>query len=298
MKSKLIYSLITLLIIILIFYIINQILIIKENYNSHTKKKYYVSVCCIIKDETYLEEFIIYNRVLGVEHFYIYDNESNIPIKHRLKDNYFKEICTIIDFPGKVQQLNAYNDCLKQYGQDNEWLIFIDGDEFILPKKHNNITDFLSEHDEAQAIGINWVLFGSSFHDKKQTGLLIDKYRYSEGIQNKHVKTICKPEYTIKFEDPHTVVVKDKNKYMDPNKNIISPPFNENNTIDIIQINHYYGKSIEEQHEKMNRGTPDRKKEISGYVPQNHDKYNNIKDDLLANKYLQQVYDIYNKINI
>ena len=294
---KLIHFFIILIIIPFIFYTINQLLIKKENYNNYTKKKYYVSVCCIIKDESYLEEFIIYNHVIGVEHFYIYDNESKIPIKDRLKDNYFKNICTIIDFPGKVQQLNAYNDCLKKYGFENEWLIFIDGDEFILPKKHNNITDFLREHDDAQAIGINWVFFGSSFHEKKQKGFLIDKYRYSEGIQNKHVKTICKPEFTINFLiDPHTVIIKDKNKYMDPYKNIISPPFNENNTTDIIQINHYYGKSVEEQNEKKNRGTPDR--ERSEYVPQKHDMYNNVKDDLLANKYLQQVYDIYNKINI
>ena len=47
---------------------------------------------------------------------------------------------------------------------------------------------------------------------------------------------------------------------------------------------------------KKKRGTPDR--ENNEYVPQGHDRFNNIKDDLLADKYLQQVYDIYNKINI
>jgi len=281
------------LIIILIFYILNKGLNNKyEKFNN--KKKHYVSVCCIIKNELYLEEFIIYNNILGVEHFYIYDNESDIPIKDRLKDDYFKEICTVIYFPGKVKQLIAYNDCLEKYGQYNEWLIFIDGDEFILPKKHDNIQDFLKDYEDAHAIGINWVFFGSSFHDKKQPGLMIDNYRYSEGIQNQHVKTICKPEFTINFLDPHTVLLKDKNKYMDPHKNIISPPFNENNTIDIIQINHYHGKSMEEQIEKSNRVTPDRI--VSSYKPHGHDKYNNIKDDLLASKYLNQVLDIYNSV--
>ena len=294
MNSVYIHFLI-ILIIVLIFYILNKGLNNKyENFSN--KKKYYVSVCCIIKNEDYLEEFIIYNHVLGVEHFYIYDNESTIPIKTRLKDDYFKKICTIIYFPGKVQQLIAYNDCLKKYGHDNQWLIFIDGDEFILPKKHKNIQDFLKNYEDAHAIAINWVFFGSSFHDKKQSGLIIDKYRYSEGIQNQHVKTICKPEHTVKFKDPHTVILKDENKYNDPHKNIISPPFNENNTIDIIQINHYYGKSMEEQLEKKNRGTPDRIN--SGYVPQGHEKYNNIKDDLLANKYLKEVSNIYNSIKI
>ena len=40
--------------------------------------KYYLSLCCIIKNERYLEEFINYYRILGVEHFYIFDNESSI----------------------------------------------------------------------------------------------------------------------------------------------------------------------------------------------------------------------------
>ena len=58
--------------------------------------KYFLSLCCIIKNERYLEEFIIYYRLLGVEHFYIYDNDSSIPIQERLNNNYYKRMCTII----------------------------------------------------------------------------------------------------------------------------------------------------------------------------------------------------------
>ena len=43
----------------------------------------YLSILCIIKNEDYLEEFILYHYLLGVEHFYIYDNESDIPIFKR-----------------------------------------------------------------------------------------------------------------------------------------------------------------------------------------------------------------------
>jgi len=70
-----------------------------------------VALTCIIKDEQYLEEFIIYHHLIGVQHFYIYDNESNIPIKKRLNHPFFLKHCTIINFPGKAQQVNAYNHC-------------------------------------------------------------------------------------------------------------------------------------------------------------------------------------------
>jgi len=40
-------------------------------------KYHYLSLCCIIKDESNIEEFIMYYTILGVTKFYIYDNESS-----------------------------------------------------------------------------------------------------------------------------------------------------------------------------------------------------------------------------
>ena len=107
--------------------------------------KYFLPLLCIIKDERYLEEFILYNHILCVEHFYIYDNESKNPITSRLKHPFFKKMCTIIPFPGKVQQIHAYHDCLEKVRNLTKWLMIVDGDEFILPKKHKTLRDFLSQ---------------------------------------------------------------------------------------------------------------------------------------------------------
>jgi hypothetical protein len=186
--------------------------------------KYFLSLCCIIKDENYLEEFIIYYTLLGVEHFYIYDNESNHKISERLNHYYFNRICTIIDFPGKIQQLNAYNNCIKNYGNETKWLIIVDGDEYIVLKKddHKLLKDFLKDYRDYYAISINWVMFGTSFHNKIQEGFLIDNYRYCESGQNPHIKTIFKPEFVINIENPHYVIIKDPTKYVDPYKRIIN----------------------------------------------------------------------------
>jgi hypothetical protein len=180
-----------------------------ESYNNDTTNDtntplYNITLCCIIKDEKYLEEFIIYYRVLGVDHICIYDNESVPPIRERLNKDYFKDFCTIIDLPGKIKQPTAYMDCLQNFGKFTKWLIFVDGDEYILPKKHTNLIDFLQEYDDAQAIGINWLMFGSSYHDKKPQGFLIDNYRHCNTTQNPHIKSIVKPEYIInEYKDPH-----------------------------------------------------------------------------------------------
>jgi len=248
--------------------------------------KHTLSLCCIIKDETNLEEFIIFHNIVGVEHFYIYDNNSSHPIRERLNLPYFLNICTIIDFPGKNKQLDAYTNCINRTKNETKWLILCDGDEYIVPKKYWTIRDFLNDYDDAQAIGINWVLFGTSFHDNKKEGYLIDNYRYSGG-RNPHIKTICKPLYTLSVAGPHNVNVEDPSKYIDAKYNILNSPFNNNYTTDIIQINHYHSKSVKELHEKYNRGNAD-----SDYlrirIPKNpHNEDNYILNNYAPDKYLE-----------
>lgn len=255
--------------------------------------KYYLSLCCIIKDEKYLEQFIIYHHIVGVEHFYIYDNNSEIPIRHRLNSFYYNKICTIIDYPGSCKQIPAYKDCINRFKNETKWLIIVDGDEYILPKKnHWSIRDFLNEYEDVQAIGINWIMFGSSFHKNIQDGFLIDKYRYCEYKQDKHIKTICQPLYVVDITNPHYVVVQDSNKYIDSKRNIINGPFNENYTTDIIQINHYSIKSEEDLIKKYNRGNADSDMRIS-LLENHHELFNNITDNYLPDKYLNTILKTY-----
>jgi hypothetical protein len=254
--------------------------------------KYYLSLCCIIKNERYLEEFINYYRIIGVEHFYIYDNESTFPISKRLNNFFYNKICTVINYPGKCVQINAYKHCLDTYGSETHWLIVCDGDEYILPKIHDSLRDFLNEYENSQAIAINWVFFGTSFHEFKQSGHLIDKYRYCKNEQDRHIKTICKPKYTTKFLDPHFALIDDPNKYNDSHNNIINSAWNYNYSTDIIQINHYFGRSIEENIEKHHRGYPD---SIDGRYnpPEDLHKYNNdIHTDLICKKYLNNIINL------
>ncbi|KAA6439138.1 hypothetical protein FEM33_12710 [Dyadobacter flavalbus] len=47
---------------------------------------HYLTICCIVKDENEsLEEWINYHRKIGVQQFYIYDNESKKSVKQTLQ---------------------------------------------------------------------------------------------------------------------------------------------------------------------------------------------------------------------
>lgn len=62
----------------------------------------YCALCCIAKDEDlFLKEWIAYHALIGVEHFYIYDNVSSIPIADLLGDWNRSSGITIIRNPGR-----------------------------------------------------------------------------------------------------------------------------------------------------------------------------------------------------
>ena len=251
----------------------------------------YLSLCCIIKDEDNLEEFIYYYFILGVNKIYIYDNESAVPIKQRLNNFFFNQICVIIDFPGKCQQMNAYNHCLQHYGHLTKWLIVVDGDEYIVPKTVFKLPDLLKHHEEKHAIGINWVFFGTSFHDIKPNGLLVDNFRRCDKAQDRHVKVILQPQFTQQMVNPQFGIFNDKNKYTDIKNNVIEQlAWNENYTADIIQINHYTMKSLEQANQKHYRGNADSLNLRSTYDKNLHNFANNVVDNYLPDKYLSYIY--------
>ena len=262
----------------------------------------YLSLCCIIKNEKYLEEFIIYHHSIGVEHFFIYDNHSEIPLKNRLDNFYFKRICTIIDFPGNAQQMNAYNHCIKHFGKTTKWLIIIDGDEYIFPKHpYIRISDFLKNYESYQAVGINWQMFGSNYHSRIQDGFCTEKYVRCENSQNIHVKSIVQPRFVVHIDNPHFAHVKDPSKFVNPKKHVITEKaFNHEYTIDIISIHHYVCKSYEDAIRKYHRGTADgtsRQPHTQTEHSYHNSKLNEIVNNELPFKYLELLKKIYSIAN-
>ena len=76
----------------------------------------------------------------------------------------------------------------------------------------------------------------------------------------------------------HSVKTINPNKFIDAGKNVINGLFNKNNNTHIIQINHYWGKSLEDYTIKINRGNVDvLQKEI---FFKNYMKLNNDNEDL------------------
>ena len=230
-------------------------------------KKYNVSVCAIFKNEApYLREWIEFNRIVGVEHFYLYNNNSKDDYLSILKPYLESGLVTLTDWPYNQKQMECYMDCIDKYDSETKWLGFIDIDEFIVPKSTDSLYDFLKLFEKkAGAVNIYWKIFGTSGRMKRNLNGFV-----SEDF------IVCWPKYmdlgkcfynTAFGFDKHS---KHSNqlhhRFWANYKGINIPPVNVFNQVCVgnrnvvrsqdfpIQINHYFTKSYEEYAMKRAKG--------------------------------------------
>ena len=237
----------------------------RELKRDNTATRYNLGVCVIAKNEgPYLKEWIDWHRKKGVDKFYFYDNGSTDETEEILKPYISSGLVEHILYPGYRRQIAAYDDCIKRHRKDCRWLAFIDIDEFIVPLKEENITDFLKPfEDKASAVEINWLVFGSSGLEQKTDNPVMERFtRHSEGSHrlNRHVKSIVNPRKVCCMTGCHESARISGRAY-DSHGNMITRNFREREPQqDIIRINHYAVKSREEFIEKQNRGRASGKK--------------------------------------
>lgn len=230
-------------------------------------KKYNVSICAIFKNEApYLKEWIEFNNIVGVDHFYMYNNNSEDDYEAVLKPYIKSGLVTLIDWPQNQKQMECYQTCIKDFSGESKWLGFIDIDEFIVPKSTDSIYEFLKAFEnKAGAVNLYWKLFGTSGRmDRDLSGLVCEDF------------TVCWPKYCdigkcfyntafgFDFESKYAKQLHHKFWANYKGKNV--PPVNifnhicvgNRNIADVadfpIQINHYFTKSYKEYAMKRSKG--------------------------------------------
>jgi hypothetical protein len=233
------------------------------------------ALVCIAKWEDTIEEWCNYHLKLGFDKIFIYQNDWVCDVKH--------ENVEIIDFPGKHQQMPAYNHFLKTNRNNFDWAAFFDVDEYLVLKQHNDIKSFIKDFENPYGIGINWVYFGSGDQltiegDKKS---FISRF-FKRGDMNTHIKSILNMKCNSIMTLPHNP----NTPLLGTNKEYFTGPFNPNGNIEIAQLNHYYHKSLEEWSKLYERGqsdhtSPKKPEHWYGLSPHSH-----IEDKLAYNFFL------------
>lgn len=227
--------------------------------------KYNLSIAAIMKfEEPYVAEWIEFHRLVGVDHFYIYDNSDDFSLEKLLKIYTDLGIVTLHHVPGPVKMFESYNHCIRNYKDESEYIAFIDADEFITPtpgcdiniyrsicklfEMYSNDWYYLLPSLKPGGIGINWFVFGDNDHKTKPEGLVIENYTW-RGIdypEDNHIKTIVNPRVVESFSNPHFPNYKKGYCCVSQLGSIISGPFFPDGSRQYMRINHYFYKSKEE----------------------------------------------------
>lgn len=260
---------------------------------DQTKKfKHELSITAIMKNEgPYLKEWLDYHILVGVEKFYLYDNESTDNTTEILKPYIKKGIVDYTYWPGKAQQMIVYDDCLGKHAKDTKWMAIIDLDEFLVPVNHATISEYLKTLPKnfAQLV-IGWEQYGSSGHKTKPDGLLIENYK-RHAAKSWGVKSIVNPRLVYSITNPH--VHKVAGFTIDENgKKLgrIIQTEKRNITTNKIRCNHYVTKSFEEYVARMNQGSATGQKSTEYRSVEKFKMYdrNEIYDDIM-DKYIPKL---------
>ncbi|MBR4152695.1 MAG: glycosyltransferase family 92 protein [Selenomonadaceae bacterium] len=235
---------------------------------------YELAIVAIFKDEArYLKEWIDYHLLAGVEHFYLYNNDSTDDYKEVLAPYVEENLVTLTEWSGRLKMYPAYDDAIEKYRFDCRYMVFIDIDEFIFPKTNQSIAEvadeIFSQDSQASALGINWQIFGSNNLETADynRGVLerftrrapkdwivilseeemVGNFTIKSLVNPRRVDCWWSPHYANYFRDFYSI-----NSDGAKTLRIAGYPI----ATDKIVINHYVNKSREEFENKIKRGSP------------------------------------------
>jgi hypothetical protein len=253
-KTTLFKNKITIWIIYSIYLIFCRALLILWRIFKLKKKRYKIdiAICGIFKNEAcFLDEWITYHELIGVQKFYLYNNNSDDNYIDVLSKYIERGIVELIEWPYNQGQMSAYKDCYEKNRNNCHWLGFIDIDEFVCPIKHSTINDFFKEFSNYPGVAIYWKQFGSSgILNHNMEKLVIEQYEQAWDRYSVFTKMFCNMDYEIfDFDNMHIIssrVFGFKINPINQFKNIIKFDVHKvrsNNYV--IQINHYWGKAYD-----------------------------------------------------
>jgi hypothetical protein len=229
---------------------------------------YQLSICSIFRDEArFLKEWIEFHLLVGVEHFYLFNNLSQDDYLSVLQPYMDNGIIELYDWPYEsfipyefdTHQINAYRHCLEKARGSVKWLAFIDIDEYLVPMKERTLLPVLERFSENGGLTINWLLFGTSkikkiSADQLMIESLLMKGTYRES-QNTRVKSIVQPERVRWIDNAHYVHYYPPYYAVDETgEEVEACMSNSKMSMEEIRINHYWTRDEEFFfHHKLNR---------------------------------------------
>lgn len=210
-------------------------------------------LCCIaLNEHEYIDEFISHHLSIGFTKIYVYDNGPTQTLHDRPN-------VQVVHFPGTFPwlQVTAYNNFIATHARQHSHVMFLDVDEFLTLKLHDDVKNLLRDHmgDKGGALAFNWVFYGSNGQVVKDTRLGVrERFTRRQSGVDPHVKYICRMQDVSHVDSPHYPRFNSPQFAMyDTNGKPIIGAMNPEGDDKVAQINHYFVKTPEEYAKKMER---------------------------------------------
>lgn len=251
--------------------------------SNHQKSNVSLALCLITKnDHDDLNEWITYHKSIGVNNVIIFDDHSDYPQYEVIKEHilsgfvvYYGYTKTLLFQPPDGNHLFVYKFCLDHFKYQYTHIGLIDSDEFIVVvNKSRTVLNVLEQYKQYGGLTLNWKLFGSSGHLIRPTGGVLANYH--ECFENFHVKSIVKASAVSQVISTHYCNYHEPYYAVDTNFKPAAGPFNptgskgafthpkvplnaSSSLYDVMYLNHYNTKSLEDFKLKHARGSADKK---------------------------------------
>lgn len=196
---------------------------------KNISQKYQISICAIFKNEKkYLKEWIEYHRLIGIDHFYLYNNNSTDRPLEILMPYIKQGIVTLISWPDMLQdemeevsamwalstQVSAYENAIHTRAKnETEWLILMNVDEFLVPNQEISLNALLKKYSDRPGIVLYQACFDAAESSMVQGKLIIeteDLVTSEQPLCTEVEKMIFKPQLCQYFTwPPYKYVFKD-----------------------------------------------------------------------------------------
>lgn len=220
----------------------------------------YLSVACMARNEgRYFQEWIEFHRLVGVEHFAVYDNSSDDNTREILEPYRAAGVVDIIPWPHFAPDFDtqalAYMHALSHFGSKTQWMAFFDLDEYLFSPSGGAVSEILRGYEDLPALCVYWTMFGTSGHKEPVDGLLVENYINRAPIPKSPVrdpilanyKSIVQPHFVMKNRGAHNFIVDaDGSSGFDETRTKIWRKAPRRVTAERLRINHYYTKSLAE----------------------------------------------------
>lgn len=220
------------------------------------------SVCAVAiakGEERFIEEWLVYHRLLGVDRFFLYDNDPALPLRPLLAAH--ADYATVIDWPGdptagwpgRNLQVKTYTEALARRVGAHAWVTFLDPDEFIVLREHDTLPAFLASLGNVGSVRLNWHVFGHNGHYEDPEGLVTAALTRRMAAPSPRTKAISRTEAVSSIDSAHFCRLKPGWRTVDANGRSYSDNLYPGRTAR-AHVNHYQCRSFLTWMDRVRRG--------------------------------------------